>query len=191
MKNIITIFLFLFTNILFAQSDVLVVYIDASSSGNKLKEIQSEVKELVSDNADSEVLIFISNGESPLITSERSEVSKTLTKLRSIYVSAPDINTDIIKINKELLSNDYISDIRNITLTSGLKKSLTFHFYFDNTDYKSLQLEKQMILPLLFSNRLVHKESLQEKCKVYLHLGENDDPDTDINEEKFKIEEYK
>ena len=111
MKNIITIFLFLFTNILFAQSDVLVVYIDASSSGNKLKEIQSEVKELVSDNADSEVLIFISNGESPLITSERSEVSKTLTKLRSIYVSAPDINTDIIKINKERLSNDYISDI--------------------------------------------------------------------------------
>jgi hypothetical protein len=191
MRKITTLFLFLFTNILFAQSDVLVVYIDASSSGNKLKEIQSEVKELVSDNADSEVLIFISNGESPLITSERSEVSKTLTKLRSIYVSAPDINTDIIKINKELLSNDYISDIRNITLTSGLKKSLTFHFYFDNTDYKSLQLEKQMILPLLLSNRLIHKESLQEKCKVYLHLGENDDPDTDINEEKFKIEKYK
>lgn len=197
MRKITTLFLFLFTNILFAQSNVLIVYIDASSSGNKLKEIQSEVEELVSNNSNSEILIFISNGvtdkgeSSPVITNERSEVSKTLRKLRSIFVPSPDIGADLARINKELISNDYISDISNITLTYGLKKSLTFHFYFDKEDYNSLQFEKNLILPLLFANRLKQDEKLHKKCKVWLHLGENDNIDTDIKEEeKFNKQEY-
>lgn len=192
MRKIITLIFFVFTQLIYAQNDVLFVYIDASSSDDKLKEIIAEVQDIVDSKPNSDILLFISKGESPIITNERSEVNRTLRRLRAIFISSPDFHSDLSRINSELLTNNYISDISEITVNDGLSHNIQFHFYFDKTDYYSLQLEKQMIKPFLFSNNLKFKESLQENCSVYLHLGIKDDIHTpDVNEEEFETTEYK
>ena len=76
MKKIL-IFILLFANALVnAQNDVLVIYIDASESSSNLIQIQEEVNNLVQSKSDYDVYLYISKGESPIVTNDRNDVAK-------------------------------------------------------------------------------------------------------------------
>ena len=84
------------------NNDVLVIYVDASESGNKLVQIQEEVNNLVQSRSNYDVYLFISKGESPIVTNDRNDVAKQLRRLRSSFITAPDYKNDVVLINKAL-----------------------------------------------------------------------------------------
>lgn len=172
-----------------SQSKVAVIYVDASNSGDKLILIQEEIKKITNNN--DEVILYISNSESPLIATNKEEVEKVSIRLRMISPNYPDIRFDINKLNKELLKNNILSNIMSHTLNSGVENSIDFHFFFDQSDYNSNNYKNNMIQNLLLSNNLEFNSKLQNSCKVIIHNGIKDDRSTTgIDERTFIIEKY-
>jgi len=162
------------TAVVSAQNDVLVIYVDASASTDKLIQIQEEVNNLVQLRSSNDVYLFISKGESPIVTNDRNDVAKQLRRLRSSFITAPDYKNDVVLINKALLENGYISNINSISSNGGLNNQIEVHFWLEDENYSSLQLNKKIIDPLLFSNKLTFKDGLQENCTVILHLSNDE-----------------
>ena len=181
MKKIVILLMVFISLGLSAQNDVLVIYVDASASGDKLIQIQEEVNSLVDSKANARVYLFISNGESPLVTSDREDIGKLLRKLRSSFITAPDYKRDTKLLNTALLKNNYISNINSISKNSGLDYQVDIHFWLDERNYNDFQLDKKIIDPLLFSNKLKFKNGLQENCNPILHLE---------NETEIKTQRY-
>jgi hypothetical protein len=174
MKKIMILMLLFTTAVVSAQNDVLVIYIDASASGKKLVLIQNEVNALVNSKRNSEIYLFISRGESPLFTNNRNDVEKQLRRLRIDHFTAPDYKKDTELLNAALLEYNHISDINSIIKNSGLDNQLEFHFWLDEENYTSLNLKKNIVESLLFSNKLKFKDGLQENCTAILHLSNNE-----------------
>jgi hypothetical protein len=181
MRKIVTLIMLCTSLVLRAQNDVLVIYIDASESGDKLVQIKNEVEDLVASKSSARVYLFISHGESPLVTSDREDIGKLLRKLRSSRPSAPDYKRDTKLLNTALLKNNYISNINSISKNSGLDYQVDIHFWLDERNYNDFQLDKKIIDPLLFSNKLKFKNGLQENCNPILHLE---------NETEIKTQRY-
>ena len=158
-----------------SQNDVLVIYIDASESGNQLIKIQEDVNDLVKSRIDSEVYLFISKGESPIVTNNRNDIAKQLRKLRMAFITAPDYLKDIEFLNNAILENNFINNINNITIDNGLDKQFEIHFWFNEEDYNSLDLSKKIVDPFLFSNKLKFKNNQQKNCTAILHLSNDSD----------------
>ena len=174
MKKIMILMLLFTTAVVNAQNDVLVIYVDASESGNKLVQIQEEVNNLVQSRSNYDVYLFISKGESPIVTNDRNDVAKQLRRLRSSFITAPDYKNDVVLLNKALLENGYISDINSISSNGGLPNQFEMHFWLEDENYSSLQLNKKIVDPLLFSNKLTFKDGLQENCTAILHLSNDE-----------------
>lgn len=170
MKKILILILLFAVNLISAQNDVLVIYVDASESSSHLIQIQEEVNNLVQSRSDHDVYLFISKGESPIVTNDRNDVAKQLRKLRSSFITSPDYKNDVIKINKAILEKGYISNINDISISDGLPNQFEIHFWLEYENYNSLQLNKKIIEPLLFANKLTFKDGLHENCTVILHL---------------------
>jgi hypothetical protein len=170
MKKILILILLFTINLVNAQNDVLIVYVDASESSSYLIQIQEEVNSLVQSKSDYDVYLYISKGESPIVTNDRNDVAKQLRKLRSSFITSPDYKNDVVKINKAILENGYISNINDISFNGGLPNQFEIHFWLEEENYNSLQLNKKIIEPLLFANKLTFKDGLQEYCTVILHL---------------------
>jgi len=170
MKKIVILLMVFISLGLSAQNDVLVIYVDASASGDKLIQIQEEVNSLVDSKANARVYLFISNGNSPYVTSERGDVKRVLRKLRTRYITAPDYTKDVRSINRALLDSKYISDLNNISQSSGLNYQLDIHLWLDEGNFNDLKLEKRIINPILFSNKLKFENGEQENCSVTTHF---------------------
>ena len=175
MRIFITLILLSVSLIVHSQNDVLLIYIDASESGSKLIQIQQDVNKLVESRKGSEVYLFISNGSSPIVTNDKNEVAKQLRKLRMVTITAPDYLKDVRFLNNAILENNYISNINNITIDNGLDNQFEIHFWFNEEDYNSLSLNKKMVDPILFSNKLKFNNNKQKNCTAILHLSNDSD----------------
>jgi len=180
MKNFITLLLLFTSLIINAQNDVLVIYIDASESGNSLIQIQNDVNDLVNSKQNSEIYLFISKGESPIVTNDRGDVAKQLRKLRMETITSPDYKKDVESLNAAMLENNYINSINSISMSNGLNKQFEIHFWLNEGDYTSLELNKKIVDPFLFSNKLKFKDKLQENCSAILHLSNNETKITNV-----------
>ena len=188
-KLILNLIMIAFSLSTIAQSKVAVIYIDASNSGDKLILMQEEIKKI--NNNNDNVILYISNGESPLIATNKEEVEKSSVRLRMISPNYPDIRFDINKLNKELLKNNILSNIMNHTLNSGVESSIDFHFFFDKSDYESNNFKRNIIQKLLLSNNLEFNNKIHKNCKVIVHNGIKDNRSTtDIDERTFNKEKY-
>ena len=136
------------------ESDVLIFYVDASSLKNKLKEIQNEVDSIIKLKEDNRILLYLSNGETPYITTERSEVRKTLRKLRTGYINQPDYNKDARTINKLILENKFLKNLNEITQYDGINHYMRFYFIANKEDFKYMKIQEKLIDAILFSNKL-------------------------------------
>ena len=137
-----------------SQSVTSVFYIDASNCGDKLKMIQDEVKSIISNDNSDKILLFISNGESPLIAHNIEDINKSLVRLRMISPPAVDPRYDLESLNREILNNDILSNLVNQSKSNGVRDNINFHFYFDASDYNSLNYKKNIIQLFLLSNNL-------------------------------------
>lgn len=180
MKKFITLILLFTTLLTSAQNDVLVVYIDASESGNSLIQIQNDVNDLVNSKPNSEIYLFISKGESPIVTNDRGDVAKQLRKLRMETITSPDYKEDVESLNAAMLENNFFSNINNISSSNGLNKQFEIHFWLNERDYTSLDLDKKIVDPFLFSNKLKFKDKIQENCSAILHLSNDETKITNV-----------
>ena len=92
-----------------------------------------------------------------------------------VTITAPDYLKDVRFLNNAILENNYISNINNITIDNGLDNQFEIHFWFNEEDYNSLSLNKKMVDPILFSNKLKFKNNQQNNCTAILHLSNDSD----------------
>tara|TARA_B100000900_G_C20538166_1_gene699264 strand:+ start:139 stop:648 length:510 start_codon:yes stop_codon:yes gene_type:complete len=168
MKQIITILLLSITTLSIAQENVLLIYVDASESKENLIDIQNEVKELIANNSDHKLYLFISNGKQPFVTNKRTDAGKILNRLRIGMRPTPDHTFDTKKLNKAMFENKYISNINNITQEDGLDHKIDIYIVTakDNLNI----IEQKIVNPFLYSNGLKYGENNQVNCSVNFNL---------------------
>ena len=74
--------------------------------------IQDSVKKIIYQNED-DFILFISNGDKPLISNLRSKFEDNLKRLELDFFKAPDYSFDVELINKQLVANNFIFDLSN------------------------------------------------------------------------------
>lgn len=109
MRIIITFHLFLFSFNLMAQENAL-IYIDASS-GQKLDKIIQKAID-IDEEYDGKSILYLSNDDSPFISTKESTLVSTLDQLIDNDVFPPiNIIDDIVRINDLILKNNFINNI--------------------------------------------------------------------------------
>lgn len=186
MKYLLYIF-FTFSSLsIFAQSDVTILYIDASENENRLNAIIQKAKDII-NQSNGDVLLYIANGENPIISEDRDEFNRTLNIIKREYISSPNLLDDIKSINARILANAWITDLNN---DAKLSSSVSFVFMIEEGNYHSFQIENMLIKQLLFSNNLYKNSILKHNCNVNVILDKNSDSfvQDKINEITFSYE---
>ena len=141
---------FCLCNFSYSQNSKNFIYVDISSSNNMLDIIQDSIKKIIYQNEDDFVL-FISNGDKPLISTLRSKFEENLKRLELDFFKAPDYSFDVELINKQLVANNFSLDL----------------------SYLDFKLDQRFIQKLLFSNALYFDSGLHQDCKVFIYKEDN------------------
>lgn len=156
----------------YSQNSKTFIYLDISASNNMLDIIQDSIKKIIYQNED-DFILFISNGNKPLISNLRTTFQDNLKRLEQDYFNPPDYNLDIELINKLIIDNNFLYDISNNSLDIKLDYLLNFHFFFDEDTYSDFKLDQMFIKKLLFTNALYFKGGIHKDCKVTIHEEDN------------------
>lgn len=156
----------------YSQNSKTFIYVDISSSNNMLDVIQDSIKKIIYQNED-DFILFISNGDKPLISNLRSKFEDNLKRLELDFFKAPDYSFDVELINKQLVANNFIFDLSNNSPDTRLDYFLNFHFFFDEDTYLDFKLDQRFIKKLLFSNALYFDSGLHQDCKVNIYKEDN------------------
>ncbi len=155
-----------------SQNSKTFIYVDISSSNNMLDVIQDSIKKIIYQNED-DFILFISNGDKPLISNLRSKFEDNLKRLELDFFKAPDYSFDVELINKQLVANNFIFDLSNNSPDTRLDYFLNFHFFFDEDTYLDFKLDQRFIKKLLFSNALYFDSGLHQDCIVNIYKEDN------------------
>lgn len=171
MKQIITILVLYLSFAVSAQENVLVVYVDASSSKDKINDLQNDVQKVIGEKLDYRILLYISNGKNPSISTENPNIEKIFRNLKKGFISSPDLNFDVMSLNNLMVENNYISNISNISKNEGLNYEIEIHFFINEEVFErnNNEVEKKLVDAFLFSNRLKYKQGNQENCTLVIH----------------------
>lgn len=184
MKYLLYIF-FTFSSLsIFAQSDVTILYIDASENDNRLDNIIQKAKDII-NQGNGDILLYIANGENPIFSEERNDFNRKLNRIKREHISSPNLFDDVKDINARILENAWITDLNNNT---ELLSSISFVFMIEEENYHSFQIENKLIKRLLFSNNLYKKGVLKNNCSVNIILDKNNNAVSRANEIKFSYE---
>lgn len=154
---------------IFAQSDVTILYVDASENENRLNAIIQKANSIINQSNDN-VLLYIANGENPMLSENRDEFKKTLNKIKRDYISSPNLLNDVRLINDRILANSWITNLNN---NEELSNELSFVFMIEEGNYHSFQIEDKFIKQILFSNNLYQNDILKDNCTVKIILDKN------------------
>ncbi|OUV44323.1 MAG: hypothetical protein CBC71_01535 [Rhodobacteraceae bacterium TMED111] len=152
-----------------AQSNVSILYIDASENDNRLNAIIQKANNII-NQSDDEFLLYIANGENPFVTQDQQEFDKTLKKIKRETINSPNLLDDVKAINSTMLSNSWVSDLFD---GKDLINSISFVFIIEESNYHSFQFENLFIKQLLFSNNLYRNNMLVDKCSVSVFLDKD------------------
>lgn len=156
----------------FSNNTKTFIYVDISASDDVIDLIQDSIKKIVYSN-DDDFILYISNGNKPLILTSRNELIDNLNKLFLENFKHPDYNQDIYLINEILLKNKLLSNISNNIEASNLKNKLNFYFFINKDNFFDFNLESNLIKKLLFSNKLYFSSGLHKDCNVYIFEDNN------------------
>lgn len=172
MKKILTLILIFSSLLLEAQNNSLLLYVDASKSDKNLKAIGKTITSIVDSLNSPNIYLYISNGDKPMQTNDRSDISNLLRDLRIAgYIKSPDFFYDIKQLNTALIGNNFISNLNDITKESGVQAPLDIYFWFNEDDFNQSDIIKNFITPFLLSNKLLYKSGLQNNCSIYFYDG--------------------
>ena len=163
---------FCLCNFSYSQKSKTFVYVDISSSNNMLDLIQDSIKKIIYQNED-DFILFISNGNNPLISNLRSKFEDNLKRIELDFFKAPEYNFDIELINQQLADNNFIFNLSNNSADTRLDYLLNFHFFFDEDTYLDFNLDQRFIEKLLFCNALYFDSGLHQDCKVFIYKEDN------------------
>ena len=124
MKKIIFVFIVFFNSLeLFSEEITKIIYIDNSKNYLKKEVIIKQLDSLVKESSD--FLIFISNGNDPIIINNLDEYNKNINNLLSKRTPRPNLKVDIRLLND--LFSEKFSNI--IYLNKGPSKKNQFLFF--------------------------------------------------------------
>ena len=182
MKKLILILAILSAFISNAQTNFVIIYVDASESKSNLDVIQNQIKYLLLDAKDeSNIFLYISNNvvndNGTFSTRSFSTTNAELgiemmenTYLQRRSINKPDYFVDTKDINSYLLESHCFSDINSSDFR--LQNNITFHFFLDEESYEESTEDGKCIINLIaHSNRLVQNGRIIDKCHIFKKIS--------------------
>jgi hypothetical protein len=164
----------------FSQSEIKVLYIDASGNPDRLNEIISKAKEIINEE-DENTLLYIANGSIPSHTTSGSEFDKTLNEIINGGIfSPPSLMEDVNQINEYLLDKGWVSNLAD----ENQKPVISFYFMVEESNYESTNFFKEFINYLLLSNNLISSGTLLDSCSVTIILEQSNGKGITVNKNK-------
>lgn len=139
------------------------IYLDVSEI-KRLDKVADLTKEIVKENSADGFILYVSNGNKPIVINSRSSLKTGLKRLMYINPSKPIPNDDIRKINK-LFSQKRI--LKNINKNDSLRNvDMKFYFILNLNQSVDNNQIKTIVDRLLLTNRLLVNNKLTKGCKV-------------------------
>ncbi len=151
-----------------SQSKTVVIYADPSqninnySLSNKLYDVAQETE--------SKVLIYISNGTTPIVATSIYDMQDVVAKLSRIKSTEIDYKFDLDSINRLFTNENILSSIA-FRENNSLNDEVYFFFFFDIKKCREKEQVEKFVEMLLLSNRLLQKQGLITNCKVKIYLS--------------------
>ena len=164
----------------FSQSEIKVLYIDASENDDRLDQIISKAKEIINEE-DENTLLYIANGSIPSHTTSGSEFDKTLNEIINGGIfSPPSLMEDVNQINEYFLDNGWVSNL----IDEGQRPVISFYFMVEESNYESINFFKEFVNYLLLSNNLISSGTLLDSCSVTIILEQSNGKGITVNKNK-------
>ena len=165
--SVIIIFCFIFS-LESVFSNTHIIYADISKKN--IADIESEIKEIVSNIEDESFILYISNGNNPLICEERQKLSNVFEELNYMPVpSRPDPFTDVDSLNAIITEKQLLKNINK--KQRQLQKAVKFYFFLHHVDYYN-HIEK-IVKEIILTNRLKNENGLLNKCHVSVFIDKD------------------
>lgn len=186
MKYLIGCFSILVSLSCLSQSEIKVLYIDASENTNRLKEIISKAKGIINED-DENTLLYIANGSSPYHTTSGSEFYRTLDVITDGgNISSPSLFDDVNQINKYFLERGWVSNLTD----EEQSPLISFYFMIEESNYESINFFKEFVNLLLLSNNLISSGTLLNSCSVTIILEKSNRNGFTVKKNKSFTYEY-
>ena len=168
MKYLFSIVLLFIVNFLNAQGKVVVMYADPSANIDNTH-LSSKLYDALQES-DSKIILYISNGNSPIVCNSIYEMQTVIDKLSKIKPTTPSYSFDLDSMNR-LFNLD--SNFSNINERDNNIIDDTWFFFFYNAEKARLlnQVDK-FSEALLLSNRYITKTGLAKNCVVRIYISD-------------------
>ena len=153
----------------FAQRKKNIIYVDYSAT-QRLQVLEQKVMNLM-QLVDGPFLLFLSNDLQPIIVNEHKEVAQAV---KNIYAypgpSKPDPFGELDTINSIMSRDSIIPGLNRANMFANDNELIDFHFFFNAAQSSLYGYDKSLVNRLLLINRLLTRDGVSPKCKVYLYL---------------------
>jgi hypothetical protein len=153
-------------SITYAQDKILFVYADASTNLSQFS-IRNKLFNAVQDS-EHKLILYISNGKSPLVSSNIYETQLLVDKISKLSIPEPNIVFDLDSINKLFCADSILSEVS--LRASDIKENFVFYFFFNAAQCRLKKQDVRIARALLLSNRLMTKNRLLSSCRAKLYI---------------------
>lgn len=174
MKFYLLVFIFLFSIEVKAQGKLVVIYADPSGNTTNYS-LNNKLYDAIQET-DSRLILYISNGMSPLVSTSFYDMQSIIDKLSRVNSKDPNYNYDLDSLNRLL---DKETSLDGIGIRGkDISDDLLFFFFFNAEKCRKLNQVEKVAEALLLSNRLINKEGLVPSCRVRIYLS---DAETEVD----------
>lgn len=151
-----------------SSTEVCLIYVDASASSS-LPQLRSKIQSVVEAHYGQRVLLYVSNGDFPVVAANANSLDSTLDRLEFIRPGHPDYFQDMDSINS-LLSDTYPTQTLNGP-RDQVNLPVSFCFFLNVSQAALYHEEEVLVDRLLQSNRLIlgqQRQWLLHEASIYL-----------------------
>lgn len=166
MKRIILLILLFFQLSSYSQNRSLVIYVDPSENFSAFS-LSNKLYDAIQES-ESKLLVFVSNGNNPLVCNSIYESQRIIDKVSKLKVENVNIFFDLDSLNKKIVSDSILTDVK--ATANELKDEIDFFFFFDAKKCRLEKLDQRIAEKFLLSNRLLSKDGLAPGYRAKLYI---------------------
>lgn len=169
-KLIIVIFTFFVVQLIQAQSDINVIYIDL----NNLNYEEEYIGEIIEPIIEEPFVLFISNGENYSFIENKTQYIKNPDSLLTQTTQRPNYNYDLNAFNSELEKSIFKNDLK-LGNSSTNNRNISFYFISDLSTFCNYEMHKYLINNMMLVYNLRDKNDIFSNCQINYFLKNNSD----------------
>lgn len=169
-KLIIVILTFFVAQVIQAQSDINIIYIDL----HNLNYEEEYIGEIINPLIEKPFVLFISNGSDYSFIENKTDYIKNpdslLTQITERPVYSYDLNAFNTEIEKSILKNDL-----KLGNSSTNNREISFYFISDLSTFCNYEMHKYLVNNMMLLYNLRNKNDISSNCQINYFLKNNSD----------------